>query len=63
MLGRFWSYVTPEYLYLEVDIPALRDYLALVPKEYSDWIYRKRRKNNYTGMEKAGVKVVKPNGR
>lgn len=62
MLGRFWSYITPEYLYFEVDVPDLRNFLALVPKEYSDWIYRRRRKNNYTGMAKAGVKVIKPNG-
>lgn len=56
-LGKYWSYITPEYLFYEIDVPALREYFALVPQEVGDWVYRERRRNDYSQLPKQVASV------
>ena len=38
VLGLFWSYITPEYLFGEMTMPEVNEYLGYVPNEYKEHI-------------------------
>ena len=45
VLGKFWPYVTPEYLFHELTMPQVGEYLELVPAELRSWIVVNRKQD------------------
>ncbi len=64
MLGKHWSYMTPEYLYYEMEIKDVSNCMCLFSKEEADWCFdEKWRGQDLKFIEKHKLgRIIKNNG-